>query len=421
MIFSYGYSLMGKSHIETNTPCQDSHFIEELENGWVLAGVADGVGSAKNSKEGSQLAVRSLLEFCKNNFPLEADGQGILALIRTGYSHAYKKVLQEAERKDQPLESFDTTLSLAIYNGSRLYYGHSGDGGIIGLDIYGNYKPITKAQKGEDGISVLPLRSGPRIWEISSYEEDLAGVILVTDGILDILCPYLLRLDSDRPGGVYVPLVSFFADPENFKEENKEKILGEIQDFLQAASGYDSNKFYQALEKIYEKKEEDYKDLVEEIRTNNYPFLLMEAVQDDKTLVGLINTGKSLINDKPGYYQEPDWARLQDTWNRMAYPSLYLEEKEEKTSEEDIEEKEENFSEKEDLGKNIEEEISQDQEKNSKENFRDEKENLSEKKESFQEKNSLVIQGKEKKGILARGREKIKAAIKKTRSKEEKL
>ena len=24
-----------------------------------------------------------------------------------------------------------------------------------------------------------------------------------------------------------------------------------------------------------------------------------------------------------GYYQEPDWVKLQDDWNRRAYPHLY--------------------------------------------------------------------------------------------------
>ena len=49
----------------------------------------------------------------------------------------------------------------------------------------------------------------------------------------------------------------------------------------------------------------------------------MQGVQDDKTVVGLINTDAIVDDRDECFYQEPDWQKLQDAWNRKAYPHLY--------------------------------------------------------------------------------------------------
>lgn len=67
MIFEYGFSVVGKSHIKKGTCCQDSHCIRKLENGWIIAAVADGVGSAKNSHIGSKIAAKTVVEFCEES------------------------------------------------------------------------------------------------------------------------------------------------------------------------------------------------------------------------------------------------------------------------------------------------------------------------------------------------------------------
>lgn len=44
-------------------------------------------------------------------------------------------------------------------------------------------------------------------------------------------------------------------------------------------------------------------------------------------MVGLINTDSVVDNREESFYQEPDWQKLQDAWNRKAYPHLYAQEK----------------------------------------------------------------------------------------------
>ncbi|NCX95273.1 MAG: hypothetical protein EBX41_02485, partial [Chitinophagia bacterium] len=49
--FMVSGSAIGKSHKGTGTPCQDSSFCGTLSNGWGIAIVCDGAGSAANSQQ----------------------------------------------------------------------------------------------------------------------------------------------------------------------------------------------------------------------------------------------------------------------------------------------------------------------------------------------------------------------------------
>lgn len=333
MICDYGITLCGKSHIAKDKVCQDNHKIKKLSNGRVIAAVADGVGSAPHSDIGSKIAVDTVVKMCEELMPYDYNEISIKSMLRTVYNYALKKIIKEAEEAGEPVENYDTTLTAVIYDGKRIIYGHSGDGGIIGLTAYGKYVEITKPQKGEDNISVIPLRAGYTSWEINSYEEDLVSVILVTDGMLDIMTPYLLNLDEDR-SKVYVPLISYFADPVGMDKKNIKK---EIEEFVRAED-YDAEKFYKRLNEVYKVRTKDFEKYIEEIKKYNFPLTLMDNVQDDKTIVALVNAEDDITNAGGDYYREPDWNALQEAFNRLAYPHLYKEEVEEETSKEPVEE-----------------------------------------------------------------------------------
>ena len=66
----------------------------------------------------------------------------------------------------------------------------------------------------------------------------------------------------------------------------------------------------------------------------------MDNVQDDKTIVALVNAEEDIKNAEGDYYREPDWNALQEAFNRLAYPHLYKEEGIEETSKEPVEETE---------------------------------------------------------------------------------
>lgn len=326
MIYTYGFSMVGKSHVSMNTECQDSNRILKMNNGWYIAAVADGVGSAKNSKIGSKIATDTVVDFCNKYMPWDYSTIGIKSMIRTAYNHAFKRIMQEAEKAGEPIESYDTTLSMVIYDGRRIVYGHAGDGAIFGLNTFGDYVEITRPQKGPDGVSVVPLRAGYTQWEIGEYEEDLASVMLMTDGILSTICPYLLRNTKITTDEVYVPLATFFADPKGIPENEKKqkRTRRQISEFLAAAPAYDANHFYERLAEIYQQRVgEQAAQIVSEFKALNFPIALMENEQDDKTLVALINTELPVDDREPSFYSEPDWEALKEAWNRKAYPHLY--------------------------------------------------------------------------------------------------
>lgn len=326
MIFEYGFSLVGKSHISSKKCCQDAHRIMRMENGWIIAAVADGVGSAVNSQIGSRIAVDTVVQFCNEYMPFDYNIISIKSMMRTAYNYAFKCIARVAEKENNPIESYDTTLSMVIYDGKRIIYGHSGDGAIIGLTTFGDYVEITKPQKGADGITVIPLRSGYTNWVINTYEEDLVAVMLMTDGMLETLCPYLLRDIDNKINKVYVPLATYFCDPLGFFEgQEREKITNAlIEDFLTANNDYPPDNFYARLLAIYKQLiPDDAADIIENLKKNNYPVMLMQNEQDDKTLVVLVNKDVPVDIHNPEFYDEPDWNALQDAWNRKAYPHLY--------------------------------------------------------------------------------------------------
>lgn len=355
MIYSYGFSIVGKSHIAKGTCCQDAHKIKTLENGWCIAAVADGVGAATNSQIGSKIAADTVVDFCAECMPWDYSVIGIKSMLRTAYNYAFKQIIKESEKSGEPIESYDTTLTVVIYDGHRIIYGHSGDGAIIALTIYGDYVQVTKPQKGEDMVSVLPLRAGYTVWSIDSYEEELAAVMLMTDGMLDYtLCPYLLKLSDCSQ--VYTPIASFFADPYGFAENKKEskKIKEEIEAFIQADEDYDSDRFYNRLSQIYFKHlKDDAEKVIEELKECNYPIALMQSVQDDKTIVALINTEIAFESKDKAFFADPDWKKLKEEWNKKAYPHLY-QNKENKSNTSDESQKIKSEKNKETISKNIE-------------------------------------------------------------------
>jgi len=49
--FTVEASIIGKGHVQSGMPCQDENSITDLGNGWGLAIICDGAGSAKNRKK----------------------------------------------------------------------------------------------------------------------------------------------------------------------------------------------------------------------------------------------------------------------------------------------------------------------------------------------------------------------------------
>ena len=292
MILSYGFSIIGSSHEKKGGICQDANKIVPLLKGqMIIAAVADGVGSCKYSDSASEIAVKVSTNYCKEeiekNPRILGNLESILNTIEKAFVEAELAIEKKSLEDNQPLSEYDTTLDLVIFTGKKIFFGHCGDGGIIGLTVKGDYVKITSIQK-KDGIYVVPLRDGSKnknnTWEFDTVKEEFASVLLATDGVYDVFFPYLLK---GQPVEIRVPLAQHFMD----------------------------NHVLRATEKTIIKIEEDRKSLLCSSES--------ESITDDKTVVVLINDKVMPKRKEASYYLEPDWDALQLEWNKKAYPHLY--------------------------------------------------------------------------------------------------
>jgi hypothetical protein len=108
--------------------------------------------------------------------------------------------------------------------------------------------------------------------------------------MLETLFPFLIRNESVN---VHVNLAKFFMDNESLRidKEGESAVKERIEDFIK-----------------------------------NIPD---EQVNDDKTVVVLINSSIKSKLQPENYYKEPDWAELKlkrdEEWKRLAYPHLFKE------------------------------------------------------------------------------------------------
>lgn len=316
--FIYGHSIRGKSHIRKNIVCQDAHKYIELGNGWVVAAVADGVGVAEKADIGSKIAVEIAVAFAADNMPLSYRENGIKRAIYLAFNAALKKIIQKADADNESLEKYDTTLSLVVFNGVCLYYGHSGDGGIFGLTVYGDYVEITTPHKGSDGLSVIPLRMGEDTWTIDAYREELTSVLLVTDGVRDAIKPFTL---GNGEKDVYVPICSLLMHPSWFHNH-----LVDYKEITQLFLGNQLNKNvqYQLLTEVYQNailEQLMVPQAVQSVANTDYISKFIQRVDDDITALAVINasTNSAPAQKTSIYYSEPNWKTKEEQLSQILY------------------------------------------------------------------------------------------------------
>lgn len=286
MIYSYGVSMAGPYHVDNNIPNQDAYKATPDSEKMVIAAVADGLGSAKYSDVASKLAVEVSLEHCKSHVGKAKNEIDLLTIIRDSFKEALSAIDEKAKEESHERKEYDTTLSLVIYCNEDVFYGHSGDSGIVALTTEGLYKKVTEQQRDENNC-VFPLDFQDK-WVIRRFSEKVSSVFLATDGMLETLFPLYIRKE---PVNIHVALAQFFMDNQklNIHEEGTNTVQSRVTDFI-----------------------------------GNIP---KEQVDDDKTILVLIDTSSKPRTQSDEYYSEPDWAALKkkhdEEWKRLAYPHLF--------------------------------------------------------------------------------------------------
>jgi len=79
----------------------------KLRNNWILAAIADGVGSAENSAIGSEIAVKTALKLCEDCFPWSSSvndrAQSIQELIAISFVNAENQIEARANQDQKGL------------------------------------------------------------------------------------------------------------------------------------------------------------------------------------------------------------------------------------------------------------------------------------------------------------------------------
>ena len=191
----YGISIQGKSHVAKNQCCQDYNSFWYLpdENIWILA-IADGVGSCSLSHWGAYTAVSKAIEFLRERLCSESASAGhakclanytveeIETIYNDAFTFAQKEVENFADANQQPVFNFQSTLTVALYDGQLLYCCHVGDDGIVAEGVSGKYLMVTDRVKGDEANSVYTLQSG--CWSVRRVN-NVVALVMSTDGILD--------------------------------------------------------------------------------------------------------------------------------------------------------------------------------------------------------------------------------------------
>jgi len=212
-------SKRGRSHAHEAKPRDDAfEYTFQDETGWGIIAVADGAGSAKYSRKGSEIACESVIEFFKNLEKetigeIESSIQHYLSdesdenrnklssllggqLVKAAFT-AQQNIKEEATKKEAELKNYSTTLIFALVKKYQNKYLIAsfwvGDGGI---GIYNKDKNevsvLGTPDSGEFAGQTRFLTMNDIFADSSVYNriklkvvENFTALILMTDGITD--------------------------------------------------------------------------------------------------------------------------------------------------------------------------------------------------------------------------------------------
>jgi len=219
----YGASVVGTSHLSTETPCHDNHAYQILPNGLgFIACVSDGMGSASHAELGSLTASTFIVNFLEKHLDVKMDDEDIITLIKEGFIETNDELLEVAKINEVNIKDLNATLLVFVsFNGSQ-YYGQVGDCAAIGK-IEDAYEVIAKQQRGEYANATFSICNLESI-ENGIYEKCdkfYPMIALMSDGIESIS---ISAKDKTVSHLFYDPFFKVFSH-ENYNQEEVQKSL----------------------------------------------------------------------------------------------------------------------------------------------------------------------------------------------------
>lgn len=212
-------SQRGRSHAQEGKPRDDDfniRYISEVD--WYILSVADGAGSAKSSRKGSEIACRTVVEVCEHlikektkefenlikDFSTEKSdekrkkmGDSLYGILGNSVFKAVKNIEEEAKKTNKPLKDYSTTLIVSICKKFKFgwFVGAFwvGDGGVGIYNKDTNFLKILGESDGGEYAGQTRFLTMPEITQPTELYrrlrfdivDDFTALILMTDGITD--------------------------------------------------------------------------------------------------------------------------------------------------------------------------------------------------------------------------------------------
>jgi hypothetical protein len=186
-------SAIGTSHVQTGIECQDYSLASVVNDGTLLACVADGAGSAKRSALGARIACET---FAKLATEFVQSGQSIADIDRAfvcdrWLEHMRQEIVVKAADEGCDLREFATTFLGVVLCESHSLYVQVGDGAIVVNDsnMSEEYAVVFWPQHGEYANTTNFLTDTSAIIEVSfeTVPTKAYRIAMFTDGLERLL------------------------------------------------------------------------------------------------------------------------------------------------------------------------------------------------------------------------------------------
>lgn len=179
MIKQIHTSIIGRSHVQENTRCQDATFAINQKQFCGIA-LADGAGSKAYSEHGAKLVTQKVLRYVAKNFTK------VLSLGTVEAAHDIIEFLQsELANKYGDINEYGSTLLFVVTRNSdgKTIVGHIGDGHILQKNNQG-ISVLSNPENGQYQNSTFFItdKSAKAHLRISFYEKSALGYMLMSDG-----------------------------------------------------------------------------------------------------------------------------------------------------------------------------------------------------------------------------------------------
>jgi hypothetical protein len=251
-------SVIGKSHLVDNLPCQDSHFVNFITKDWGFAIVCDGAGSAKNSHIGAEFVAKEALPryikvLIDNEKWIEKNKLPSHEVWETKAKKLFHETLGAltifANSNNIDISSLACTVIITIFSPIGLLVTHIGDGRAGMCDDQGKWHPTIIPHKGEEANQTIFLTS--RAWE-SDKEYKMSGVNVPECNVF-VTSPSAFVLMSDGceqhsfECSVIDPDTNKWSDPNKPHEKFFNPLISTLKNMATSSTSIDMHEPWRAF------------------------------------------------------------------------------------------------------------------------------------------------------------------------------